>query len=174
MLSCKAKRQYLLTLQVSRYCLLALHGSMATCRVVLSEAVDGCICFTRKIQHGGDWQRSRPQGPKNVHSFLMTLRPQSWACGHGTDMLLILIKTFLTWLLPDFFRYDSPKKCPTILYAVNPWLKAIWRQGNIIMVRLRGASLWPKRDLFPSDNTCNWRGLRGATRSFPVKHKAFV
>ena len=26
--SCKAKRQYLLTLQVSRYCLLALHGSI--------------------------------------------------------------------------------------------------------------------------------------------------
>ena len=25
-----------------------------TCRVVLSEAVDGCTCFTRKIQHGGD------------------------------------------------------------------------------------------------------------------------
>ena len=24
------------------------------CRVILSEAVDGCICFTRKIQHGGD------------------------------------------------------------------------------------------------------------------------
>ena len=37
--------------------------------VVLSKAVDWCICFTRKIQHGGDWERSRPQGPKNVHNF---------------------------------------------------------------------------------------------------------
>ena len=48
-------------------------------RVVLSEAVDWCICFTRKIQH-----------PKNVHNFLMTVQPLSWACGHGTKMLLIL------------------------------------------------------------------------------------
>ena len=40
------------------------------CRVVLSEAVDGCICFTRKIQHGGDRERSRTQSPKNVHNFL--------------------------------------------------------------------------------------------------------
>ena len=33
--------------------------------VVLSEAVDWCICFTRKIKHGGDRERSRSQGPKN-------------------------------------------------------------------------------------------------------------
>ena len=99
------------------------------CRVILSDAVDGCICFTRKIQHGGDWERSRRQGPKNVHNFLliMTVRPLtlSWACRHGTEMLLILKKLFLTWLLPDIFRYDSPKKCPTILYAVNLWLKPL-------------------------------------------------
>ena len=43
-------------------------------RVVLSEAVDWFICFTRKKQHGGDWERSRPQGPKNVYNFLMTVR----------------------------------------------------------------------------------------------------
>ena len=88
------------------------------CRVVFSEAVDGCICFTRKIQNGGDWERSRPrpQGPKNVHNFLTTVRPLSWACGHGTEMLLILKNLFLTWLLHDIFPYDSPKKCPTILY----------------------------------------------------------
>ena len=47
------------------------------CRGPLSEAVDGCICYTRKKQHGGDWERSRPQGPKNVHNFLMTVRPLS-------------------------------------------------------------------------------------------------
>ena len=60
-------------------------------RVVLSVAVDWCICFTRKIQHCGDWERSRPQDPKNVHNFLMTLRPLTWACGHGTEMLLIIM-----------------------------------------------------------------------------------
>ena len=49
----------------------------------------------------------------------MSVRPLSWACGHGTEMLLILKKIFLTWLFPDIFRYDSPKKCPTILYSVN-------------------------------------------------------
>ena len=27
---------------------------LSGCRVVLSEAVDGYICFTRNIQHGGD------------------------------------------------------------------------------------------------------------------------
>ena len=68
-------------------------------RVVLFEAVDGCICFTRKIQHGGDWERSRRKGPKNVHNFIMTVRPQSWACGHGTEMFLIL-KNIKFW--PDY------------------------------------------------------------------------
>ena len=34
-------------------------------------------------------------------------------------MLLILKKTFLTWLLSDIFRYDSQKKSPMILYTVN-------------------------------------------------------
>ena len=33
------------------------------------EAVDWCIRFTLTIQHGGDWERSRPQGPKKVHNF---------------------------------------------------------------------------------------------------------
>ena len=64
-------------------------------RLSLSEAVD---YFTQKIQHGGDWERSRPQGPKNVHIFLMTVRPLSWACGYETEMLLILKKHF--W--PDY------------------------------------------------------------------------
>ena len=95
------------------------------CRVVLSEAVNGCICFTRKIQHGGDWEWSRPHGPKYVHIFSMTVRPLSWACGHGTELLLILKNLFLNWLLPDIFRYDSTKKCPTILYAINLWLKPV-------------------------------------------------
>ena len=95
------------------------------CCIVLSEAADECICFTRKIQYGGDCERFRPQGPKNVHNFLLTVRPLSWACGHRTEMLLILKKLFWTWLLPDIFRYVSPKKCLKILYAVNLWLKPV-------------------------------------------------
>ena len=38
-------------------------------------------------------------------------------------------KLFLTWLLPDISRYDSPKKCTTILYAVNLWLKPVSATG---------------------------------------------
>ena len=34
--------------------------------------------FAREIQHGGDWERFRPQGPKNFHNFLMTVRLLSW------------------------------------------------------------------------------------------------
>ena len=36
---------------------------------------------------------------------------------------------FLTWLFSDIFRYNSPKKCPTILYAVNLWLKPVSATG---------------------------------------------
>ena len=68
------------------------YGDIAA--VVLSEAVDWCICFNRKIQHAGDQKRSRPQGPKNAHNLLMTARAVSWACLHVTEMLLILIKLF--------------------------------------------------------------------------------
>ena len=62
--------------------------------------MDWCICFTRKIQHGGDWEWEWPQGPKNVHNFLMTVWPLSFACGHGTETLLILKKNYF-W--PDYF-----------------------------------------------------------------------
>ena len=77
----------------------------------------------RKIQHGGHWERNRPQGPKNVHNFLMT-------CGHGTEMLLIQKKLCLTWLFSDIFRYVSPKKYPAILFAVNLWLKPVSASGT--------------------------------------------
>ena len=78
--------------------------------------------FTRKIQHGDDWERSRPQGPKNVHNFLMTVRPLSWACGYGTEMLLMLQKLFLTWLFPDIFRYvlrNVPRFCTRSICGWN-------------------------------------------------------
>ena len=70
-----------------------------------------------------------PKVRKNVHNFLMTARPLSWACGHGAEMLLILKNLFLTWICPNIFRYDSPKKCPTILYALNLWLKPVSATG---------------------------------------------
>ena len=101
------------------------------------------------FQHGGDWERSRPQGSKNVHTFLMTLRPLSWACGHGTEMLLILKKLFLTRLFPDIFRHDSPicgwnlfqplglAHCWTLLCEaqwrhLKPfWMGNRWKQGYV-------------------------------------------
>ena len=43
----------------------------------------------------------------------------------------------MTCLLPDILRYDSPKKCPTILYAVNLWLKPVSATGT----RTRGQFL---------------------------------
>ena len=52
------------------------------------------------------WRWLWPQGPKNAHNFLMTVRPLSWACRHGTEMLLILKKLFLTWLLPEEMSHD--------------------------------------------------------------------
>ena len=58
-------------------------------RVVLFRAVDWCSCFTRKIQHGGDWERPRPQARKNFHNFLLTVRTLSWACDLVPEMLLI-------------------------------------------------------------------------------------
>ena len=50
----------------------------------------------------------RPQGLKNVHNFLMTVRKMSWACDIVAKMLLIRKKIY-------FLRYDRP----TILYGVS-------------------------------------------------------
>ena len=66
---------------------------------------------------------------ENPHNFSMTVRPLSLACGNGTEMLLILKKLCLTWLLPDIFLIHSPQKCPTILWAVNQWLKTVSATG---------------------------------------------
>ena len=43
------------------------------------------------FQHGGGWERSRPQGPKNAQNFLMTMRHMSWACDLIAEMVLIFI-----------------------------------------------------------------------------------
>ena len=107
------------------FCLgLCLHS-----RVVLSEAVDLCIYFTRKIQHGGDWERSRPQGPKNVHNFLMTVRLLSWAWERVAEILLILKNYFRTDYSGTSIRYELPKKYPMIFYEVNLWLKPVSASG---------------------------------------------
>ena len=50
--------------------------------------------------------------PKNFHNFLMTVRPLSWACGHGTEMLLILKQIFLTWLFPIFSDMTVQRHVP--------------------------------------------------------------
>ena len=64
-----------------------------------------------------------PQGMKNIHNFLQTVRHLT---GHVAEMLLILKKNYFP---PDYSRgsliYDRPKKFPTILYAVDLWLKPV-------------------------------------------------
>ena len=88
------------------------HGQSGSSRTVLSEALDWCIFFTKKIQHGGDWERSRPQGSKNVHNFLTNL--------NDAKMLLMLKNTIfdllyrgevlditVQWMSHDFVRGHS-------------------------------------------------------------------
>ena len=50
-----------------------------TSHVVLSEAVDWCICFTRKVQHGSGWEYSRPKVQNITINFLMTVPCGLWA-----------------------------------------------------------------------------------------------
>ena len=101
---CNASKRNISICQADYRSCILLHSCVG-----LSEAVDWCICFTRKIQHGGEWERSRPQGPKNVHNFLMTVRHLSWACGLGTEMLLILKKTILDLIIERYFQIGQPK-----------------------------------------------------------------
>ena len=75
-------------------------------RVVLSEAVDWCLCFTWKFQHGGDWERSRPQSPKNVHNFFsncanteLSMQALNWNVTDSKKMIfdLIMPRYFPIW-----------------------------------------------------------------------------
>ena len=77
------------------------------------------------------WLRANPT-PK-VRKMSITFK---WLCyfwseqaGMKLKCYWFLKKLFLPWLLPDIFRYDSPKKFPTILYAVNLWLKSVSATG---------------------------------------------
>ena len=51
------------------------------------------------FQHGADWERSRPQGPKNVHNLLMAVRKMNSAYGYVTEMLVILKKTIFDLII---------------------------------------------------------------------------
>ena len=62
-------------------------------RVVLFDAVDCCIRFTRKNQHCGDRERSRPQGPKNGNNNFNDSAGCELNMRHVTEMLLILKKS---------------------------------------------------------------------------------
>ena len=69
-----------------------------------------------------------PCRPLRSRGWLYLLYPNMWAWNWNvTDSKQI----FLIWLLPDIFRYDSPKKCPTNLYTVNTWLKPVSATGAI-------------------------------------------
>ena len=57
-LICKAKRQYLLTCKVSRYCLLALHGP--ECPLDLKFALTFTACLTGRGLASGAWEHRCP------------------------------------------------------------------------------------------------------------------
>ena len=62
--------------------------------------MDCCIRFTRenkRFQHGGDRGWSRPQGLKNPHNFLMTLRSCSWNVGDSYQPIGHLITRGQPW-----------------------------------------------------------------------------
>ena len=107
------------------YCVVSHSPQLQLANHVLFEVVVLLYSFYQKkisvFQHGGDWERSRTQGPKNVKNFLTIVRKMSWACDLVANMSLI--KTKSTWLCEARLRYDRPNKCPTILYGVNLWLK---------------------------------------------------
>ena len=96
---------------------------------MLTSILEVVLLLTRKIQHqhGGDWERSRPQAlpsPRTEKCPQLFNDCDLWAEHAGMELKCYwFLKLFLTWLLPDILRYDSPKQCPTILYAVNLWLK---------------------------------------------------
>ena len=54
-------------------------------------------------------------------TLVMSVRPLSWAYGHGTGMLLILKKAIFDPITPRYFPIWQSKECPTILCAVNLW-----------------------------------------------------
>ena len=74
------------------------------------SSVAGPAYSCDSLAHGGDWERTRSQGPKNVHNFLMTVRPLSWAYGHETEMLLILKKTIFDLIIPWYIQIWQSKE----------------------------------------------------------------
>ena len=112
-----------------------------------------------------------------------------WACGHMNEMLLILKKIFLTWLFPDIFRYDSPKTCPTILYAVNLRLKTVSATGLGLLlaqfnlyVHKSGLKLdsfhlhmpWGITAIFSAKKTVRKHSIEGSVPYRPMRIKSVI
>ena len=90
--------------------------------------MDWCIYFAEKFNMAMTESDLDPKIRKmSIIKWLVTselsMRAWSW---NVTDSKK---KLFSTWLFPDVLRYDSSKKCPTILYAVNLWLKPVSATG---------------------------------------------
>ena len=61
-----------------------------------------------------------------VHSFLMAVRATSELSMRAWNQNVTESKkTILDLIIQRYIRYNSPKKYPTILYAVNLWLKPV-------------------------------------------------
>ena len=77
------------------------------------------------FQLGGDWERCRTQGPKNVHNFLITVRKMNWACGHVTEMLLIL-KNVFNLIIRDQVLYICPSKKNVLQFCTGSICFSHW------------------------------------------------
>ena len=83
-----------------------IYNMVCTSRVVLSEAVDWYICFTRKNQHGGYPKRSRPQGLNDCATSELSMRAWTWNVTDSEKTILDLIieQYFQIWLSEEMAR----------------------------------------------------------------------
>ena len=97
--------------------------------VVPSQAVDWCICFTWKIQQGGDWERTPPQLFSDCATSELSMPAWNWNVADSKK----------NYFRPDhgpYFPIWQSKKCPTILCAVNLWLKPVSYTGASLQCRI--------------------------------------
>ena len=97
--------------------------------------MDRCICFTQKIQHGGEWEQSWPQGPKNVHNFLVTV---------AVCAISELSMRVWNWNITDFKK--------TILDLIIQQYIQIWQSKEMSHDFVRGQSV---------AETCSWHWALG-------------
>ena len=83
-----------------------IYNMVCTSRVVLSEAVDWYICFTRKNQHGGYPKRSRPQGLNDCATSELSMRAWTWNVTDSEKTILDLIieQYFQIWQSEEMAR----------------------------------------------------------------------